>query len=449
MNRKLVVFDDDPTGIQTVHGCLVLTTWDEATLTAAFQDKISFFYILTNIRALPLVEAKRVLSEACRMVSKISQKMGIDVKILSRSDSTLRSHFPLEIDLFMQFFAADTSVNGIIFAPAFFESGRITADNIHYVVEKDNRIPAHKTEFAQDPDFPYSTASLPDYIQEKVRAASQAGNANSIRTSGVVSISLDLIRNGGAEEVSKFLQKIGDGSFIVVNAESYDDIDIVTAAIRCAEENGKRFFYHTSSSFVRSFMQQDAKLLDLSSVNTGPGLVVVGSYVKKTQQQVRKLLQLQNVEGIPLAVDEIVMHSGEQRQITLSRINEIISKGKTAVLYLERKSVSSEIQQGEVWDIGQKITAFFCSCVIELPVKPSFVLGKGGITSHELLKNGLQVPLARVKGQAVPGVPVIQMNEGHRFSGMYYVIFPGNVGSDDTLAEVVSRLSDASYKNGK
>ncbi len=58
MNKKLVVFDDDPTGIQTVHGCYVLTVWDEATLTTALQDEVPFFYILTNIRALPPAEAE-------------------------------------------------------------------------------------------------------------------------------------------------------------------------------------------------------------------------------------------------------------------------------------------------------------------------------------------------------------------------------------------------------
>ena len=42
---KMVVLDDDPTGIQTVHGCLLITQWDEDSVRKGFADAEPFFYI--------------------------------------------------------------------------------------------------------------------------------------------------------------------------------------------------------------------------------------------------------------------------------------------------------------------------------------------------------------------------------------------------------------------
>ena len=38
-DTKIIVLDDDPTGSQTVHSCLLLTRWDAATLQEALLDE--------------------------------------------------------------------------------------------------------------------------------------------------------------------------------------------------------------------------------------------------------------------------------------------------------------------------------------------------------------------------------------------------------------------------
>jgi hypothetical protein len=40
-------------------------------------------------------------------------------------------------------------------------------------------------------------------------------------------------------------------------------------------------------------------------------------------------------------------------------------------------------------------------------------------------------------------VPALILPEGHRFSGILYVVFPGNVGDDSALADLYLRLSEA------
>jgi hypothetical protein len=54
---KIIVLDDDPTGSQTVHSCLLLTKWDVETLKIGLMDEVAIFFILTNTRALPAKQA--------------------------------------------------------------------------------------------------------------------------------------------------------------------------------------------------------------------------------------------------------------------------------------------------------------------------------------------------------------------------------------------------------
>ena len=69
---KMVVLDDDPTGIQTVHGCLLITQWDEDSVRKGFADAEPFFYILMNTRAMTREDAEQVTREAMEMVTKVN-----------------------------------------------------------------------------------------------------------------------------------------------------------------------------------------------------------------------------------------------------------------------------------------------------------------------------------------------------------------------------------------
>src|SRR5690606_9771017 len=98
VRRQLVVLDDDPTGTQTVHDVAVVTRWGVATLRAAFLRHASGFYILTNSRALPPAAARALALELGRNLRAAAAEAGCEFAVASRSDSTLRGHFPLETD---------------------------------------------------------------------------------------------------------------------------------------------------------------------------------------------------------------------------------------------------------------------------------------------------------------------------------------------------------------
>lgn len=44
---KIIVLDDDPTGSQTVHSCLLLTRWDVDTLRLGLRDESPIFFVST------------------------------------------------------------------------------------------------------------------------------------------------------------------------------------------------------------------------------------------------------------------------------------------------------------------------------------------------------------------------------------------------------------------
>ncbi len=98
MQPKIIALDDDPTGSQTVHSCLLLTRWDVATLKRGLEDASPIFFILTNTRAMDAERAAAVTREVCRNLKQALAADGRPVLFVSRSDSTLRGHYPVETD---------------------------------------------------------------------------------------------------------------------------------------------------------------------------------------------------------------------------------------------------------------------------------------------------------------------------------------------------------------
>ncbi|KAL6001467.1 hypothetical protein ACLOJK_007205 [Asimina triloba] len=61
----------------------------------------------------------------------------------------------------------------------------------------------------------------------------------------------------------------------------------------------------------------------------------------------------------------------------------------------------------------------------------------GGITSSDIATKALEAKRALVVGQALAGVPLWQLGPASRHPGVPYIVFPGNVGDSNAVAEVV------------
>lgn len=222
--RRLVVLDDDPTGTQTCHDISVLTVWDIPTLTAEFLSPTPGFFILTNSRALPPSSATTLIQEICQNVLAAATATGYskdNLDIVLRGDSTLRGHFPLEVDVAQSVLGFDAPT--WVLAPFFFQGGRFTIDDVHYVLEGEKLVPAGETQFARDATFGYKSSNLRDYVLEKAPGRFSAEKVHSV--------SLEDIRRGGPEAVSERLLGFPKGGVVIANAAAESDMHVLVAGL--------------------------------------------------------------------------------------------------------------------------------------------------------------------------------------------------------------------------
>ena len=425
---KIVVLDDDPTGIQTVHGCYLITHWDDETLEAALADVVDFFYILTNSRGKTQDEATSDIRDILSKILAVNYRYGYNLLFICRSDSTLRGHFPLEIECVAAVLERHRTIDGFFFIPAFFEAGRITKNNTHYMKMGAEYIPVDETEFARDSVFSYTTSHLPRYIEEKSRGRIKADTVARIGN----------LSETDGDTLAKQIQKIPKGAWTVVNAEDYTDLDRFSAAVyQCLGEN-KYYLFQSAASFVKSFSNTPDKgfIRRLGRKSAADGIVMVGSHVSKTTAQLVRLLEHPVTTGVELDIHSIVSAPETYLQQVMETIAGIHSDSLTPVIYTGRKEISGPDRIA----LGKRISSFLAAIVRQLPYRPSWLIAKGGITSHDILTQGLGVRYCRVRGQILPGVPVVTVNSTPNGTRFPFLIFPGNVGTVDSLLEAYTIL---------
>ena len=435
---KIVVLDDDPTGIQTVHGCLLLTKWDDKNLTLALKDPVPFFYILTNSRSMDPETAKKITKDVVHAVIHVNREFQFRLIFISRSDSTLRGHFPLEPETIRDTILSNNIALPlpVFFIPAFLEAGRYTIDNIQYLRDNDKLIPVAETEFARDNVFGYSSSNLMDYIIEKSK--------NKINKNQVGAISITDIRRNAIGDIIKIIRTQKDKEYIIINALDYGDLrKFALSFLKLFTHLDSSAVLRTSSSLPRALSGiGDKALLSGEDVikKEGPGLFIVGSHVKKTTLQLQSLLKHPEVQGIEMDVNEILTRPEMLIDKTIQLLNQLLSQNITPAVYTSRKELRLESPSDRLLT-GKKTSSFLVDIVRNLPFTPAYIVAKGGITSHDILTNGLNIKYARVMGQILAGVPVIMTDEKDKFPHMPVIIFPGNVGNEDSLNEVFKKLN--------
>ncbi len=433
--RKVVVLDDDPTGTQTVHGIPVLTDWPVESLAAELASDDPAVYLLTNSRSLPLPEAQALNRETGLRISMAQAQTGREVVVISRSDSTLRGHFPGEVDALAEALGGGFDARLVI--PFFPEGGRYTIDDVHYVAEGDWLVPAGQTAFARDKSFGYRASNLREWVAEK--------SGGTLLAENVASISLETLRQGGPETTYRALMELPPGAECVVNAASYRDLEVLALALLQAEAAGKRYLYRTAASFVRMMAGITPRPLlqaaELDLPETGAGLVIAGSYVPKTSAQLDALMRGAKVQPVEVQVNRLLdaaTNAGEIERV-LAEVNALLEQGQDTVVYTSRKLVSTEGAEANL-AIGRAVSDGLVAIVRGRKVPPRYLLAKGGITSSDVATLGLGIKRATVVGQILPGVPVWRSGPESLFPGLAYIVFPGNVGGEDALAKIVDGL---------
>lgn len=428
--RTIVVLDDDPTGTQTVFDVPVLTSFDEQDILSLVAAQPPVFFLLTNSRAMAEQETQRLHLDLAKRLQSVAKQTGRHLEVISRSDSTLRGHYPLETDTLSAAWPGLADLTLVM--PFFAEGGRLTIDGQHFVCQGEQQTPAHETPFAQDPVFGYQNSFLPKWVEEKTKGR--------VAEKDVVVISLHDIRSGGPDRVKSVLDDAAPNAVVVADAVTDQDAYVVADGVG---RSHRKIMARTAASYVRARVGLERQPLmsrsDLRGEGQG-GLTVVGSHVPKSTAQLAALQNgISDLVAIEIKIDAVL--AGAEKVVTkiVAAVNDHLANDRDIVLFTSRE-LKTGVSDQENLKISNVVSRCVSDIVGKISTRPRYLIGKGGITSSDLATKSLRVKLATVAGSILPGVPVWRLGKESRFPGLNYVIFPGNVGDDSALLTAVEKL---------
>ena len=439
-DRRLLILDDDPTGSQCVAGIDVAFDLDPALPVGVLEGPGSACFVLTNTRALDEQEAvalnRRVLAGVLDGGVPAS-----GLHVVSRSDSTLRGHVIAEpVAIADELAARGIDVDAFVLCPAMLEAGRFTEGDVHYATVGGEAVEVAETDFARDATFGFTSSDLRAFLEER--------SGGAVRADDVLSLSLEDIR-AGAGRVREILSGACDRRWVVVNATEYTDLEVVAEAMALLEAEGRTFVTRCAPSFVRPLVgQQGARVVDPDSITIPEGrldhgLVVVGSHVGLTTTQLRAVQRRGTLAEVEIHVPSVLDERREQHLAGVAAQVAETLRSSDCVVFTSRDLVRTD-DPAESLAIARSVSDAVVEVVRRVrEAKPAWVVAKGGITSHEVAENGLGIRRARVEGQFWPGqVSLFSAQEApDEVMGAPYVVFPGNVGGEQALADVVDVLT--------
>ncbi len=488
---KIVVIDDDPTGSQTVHGCPLLLRWDAASLAQGLRQPSPLLFLLANTRALAPDQARQRVREICRALAAAlaaAQAEGVIDRwlLVSRGDSTLRGHFPLEVEVIDQ---ALGPFEATFLVPAFLEGGRTTLAGVHRLQGQ----PVHETAFARDGLFGFRSSYLPDWVAEK--------SGGRIAATAVEKLSLAELEAPGASLCQR-LAGLAGNVVAAVDATEPCHLSALAAAVRILQLGqvpsptaaaaglapeaatdhdtatisetpadpvtpsvpARRFLFQSAAGLIAALAQLPPQPRDAQALaglrrrgaeGSWPGLVLVGSHVPLADRQLARLLAEEHCGGVEVAVAKVqrllegplpepLLASLESAW--LQQLRQQLAAGRTPVLYTSRGELRCR-DGAERRRLGLVLAGSMARLVAALAPQLGYVISKGGITTHTLLADGLDLAAVRLQGQLLPGLslvladlPVERPGEAAAPAALPVLTFPGNLGDDDTLLQAWRRM---------
>ncbi|MET7486805.1 four-carbon acid sugar kinase family protein [Streptomyces sp. NPDC005538] len=442
---RLVVLDDDPTGTQTVADVPVLTSWTVDDLRWALRQDSAAFFVLTNTRSLSPWDAAARNREVVRALHAASAAEGTSYILASRGDSTLRGHFPLETDVLAEELTelGAGAPHGVVLVPAYIEAGRLTVDSLHWMRTADGLLPVGASEFARDATFGYHSSSLPDWVEEKTGGRVPADE--------VLRITLDDLRGGGPAHTARLLSSLRGGRTAVVDAVCDDDLRVLALALADAEQNGTRLLYRVGPSFVRARAGQAGRPpltpaeLHRMRGDAAHGLIAVGSHVSLTTRQLDRLRERGGIAEYEL--DVALLLDEERRETHIAEVAAAAAgalDSADAVIRTSRTLVTGADADDSL-AISRRVSAALVQAVRQVNAirRPAFVVAKGGITSSDTATHGLRIRRAWARGTLLPGIVSLWEPVDGPAAGIPYIVFAGNVGGADALADALHLLRSA------
>jgi uncharacterized protein YgbK (DUF1537 family) len=427
----LFVVDDDPTGAQSQADVPLLLCWREGLIEAALREHPPALHLLTNSRALDeaaAYDAVRAATEAAEAAAEARPR------VVLRGDSTLRAHLLPEY-AGVRDALWPGAAPPLLLVPALPAAGRVTKDGRHWLVRGGRRIPLDQTEFAEDGDFAYETSRLVDWAQERSGGFFAAANGievglEDIRAEdGPARVTVALLRAAVAEQPS----------VVVPDAETPRDLEVIAAGLTDAWAAEPGIVVRCAPTFASILSGAGATgNAALPPVERGL-LVVVGSHVPMSSAQLAAL----NVAR-PDALVEVdpvgLLGAGADPTVgaAAEAAGALLARDRLAVVATAR-AIAPEAQRA---DAGMEVARGLAAIVDRLRSSHDVLLSKGGITSAVNVRDGLGAERAQIVGPVAAGISLwlAHADDGRERP---VIVFPGNVGDDGTLAELVDRLLEA------
>ncbi|MEM9247038.1 MAG: nucleotide-binding domain containing protein, partial [Cyanobacteria bacterium P01_F01_bin.153] len=233
---------------------------------------------------------------------------------------------------------------------------------------------------------------------------------------------------------------------VTVDGETQQDLDNFAAALSAAQEiTPKRYLFRSAASLLTSLANLPPQ--EISPENMGryrrsefPGVIVVGSYVGKTTQQLHHLLRQPGAIALEIPVVQLTESNWLHHAQTLqAQLHHHWHQNQTPVVYTSRTPHRAD--PGQTTNL---ITCLITHLIHTLPQSTSYLIAKGGITTNNILSQSLELIAVRLLGQIIPGVSLITTSQDHpQHPHLPIVTFPGNVGGITDLTEVYRRLTTA------
>ncbi|SBO43954.1 four-carbon acid sugar kinase family protein [Cyanobium sp. NIES-981] len=463
---KVVVLDDDPTGSQTVHGCPLLLRWDPATLRRGLAHPSPLLFVLANTRALAPAAAAERVAEICRALRRAVAAEQAEGRcrhwlIVSRGDSTLRSHFPLECDVIAAELGGEGGAGGgpsqgfeaTFLAPAFLPGGRTTVHGVHLL----NGEPVHTTPFARDGLFGYGSSDLAEWAEERSGGRIAAA---SVERLGLVELDAAAASAEGHAALCARLAALEGNRLVAVDAERPRQLAALGAAVReltapaAAERWGRprRFLFQSAASLLNGLVALPSQPLDAAGLaglrrrgpqGPLPGLVLVGSHVPLADAQLAALLAEPGCRAVELPVARLarVLEGPLPAELLASleqawrgQLLTCLADGLTPVLHTSRGELRCA-SPAERRRLGEGLASLMARLAGALAPRLGYVISKGGITTQALLSEGLDLAAVELQGQLLPGLSLVLTPDGPPVPRLPVLTFPGNLGEAGTLRQ--------------
>ncbi len=448
--KKIIIFDDDPTGSQTVHDCLLLLRWDYHTLLNGLKSSSKLLFILCDTRSLTEKHVIRRLDQICDSLIKVIKNEGYSLEdfiFISRGDSTLRGHNFLEPYCLNKRLGPFDATFHI---PAFIEGDRLTLNGRHFV----NNIPAHKTIFAKDKIFGYETNNIKKILYKKSQSKLQLNEIMNLNLND-----LNILSMHKEDKLFKKVKDFKNNVQIIVDVANYSHLKNFCLLVKQLKTE-KKFLFRTAASFISAFSEIRKNPRDsayYSSLRRKDnknkfmrGLIVFGSHIELSTIQLQNLLDIPCCKPVEVNVNYFnILHKLRDPELKLkilrnqliSQIREVINNEFTPVLFTSRKVISFKANNEE-FQFNKALSLFIAQIINELKYEIGYLISKGGITSNTILSDGFKVNYVYLEGQILNGISVVSVNLPNTKECIPLITFPGNIGSEDTMRVVWSILEN-------